>query len=163
MNPWRKTAYKLYSRVQVSRYEWKLHSLEKIFFTSLNYWAGSFFLPQLQNRAFRFPELLKPDTKPPCTACQAIEGGQNVPVTTCNPSWDSFSFPSEAGGWWVVRTCRCSRRIWWVSRGFRRPLLPQSAPGLWNRTPNESIRHRIIVFFLDLGSLGLAFWRSIVY
>ena len=47
MNPWRKTAYKLYSRVQVSRYEWKLHSLEKIFFTSLNYWAGSLFLPQL--------------------------------------------------------------------------------------------------------------------
>ena len=115
--------------------------MRKKSFLPLNYWVGSFFLSQLQNRAFRLPELLKPDTKPPCTACQAIEGGQNVPVTTCNPSWDSFSFPSEAGGWWVVRTCRCSRRIWWVSRGFRRPLLPQSAPGLWNRTPNESIRH----------------------
>jgi hypothetical protein len=27
-------------------------------------------------------------------------------VTTCNPSWDSFSFPSKAGGWWLVGGAR---------------------------------------------------------
>jgi hypothetical protein len=85
--------------------------LEKVLFTSLNYWVGSFFLPQLQNWAFRLPELLKPDTKPPCTTCQAIEGGQNVPVTTCNPSWDSFSFPSEAGSWRLAAGGWCARAV----------------------------------------------------